>query len=84
MQDILDYFDFADGLIADAKEAKADGDISWLEAVKLVIANAPAGAKAFMGSQEIPEQFHNLDKDDYKVLAERGFKVVQSLVGLFA
>lgn len=74
---------FVKGVLADALEAKADGEISGFEMAKIALSNAPGAFSAFLGLDLAVLEAKDLDKEESKELAALGMEIGKLAVQLF-
>lgn len=75
---------FVKGVLADAVEAKADGEITNFEMVKIGLANAPAGVTALIGLDQAILEAQDIDKAEAKELAGLAIDITKLAVQLFS
>lgn len=71
-------------VLKDAVEAKADGEISGYEMVKMALSNAPAAVQAVMGLDQALLEAKDIDKDEAKELAGLAIEIGKLSMALFA
>lgn len=84
IKEIKEALEFLKGVLADAVEAKADGEISTFEMVKIALGNAPAAVTALIGLDQAVLEAKDLDKDEAKVLAGLAIEIAKLGMQLFA
>lgn len=83
IKEALEIFDAAIAICNDVAEAKADGELSTMELLKVAIGNAPASVRAVMGAESVVAEMKDLDKDEAKLLASKGMELSQAVMRLF-
>lgn len=84
IKEIKEALSFLKGLVSDAVEAKADGEISGFELVKIGLSNAPAGVSALMGLDQAILEAKDIDKEEAKELAGLAIDIAKLSMKLFA
>jgi hypothetical protein len=72
------------GILADAVEAKADGEVSGFEMAKIALSNAPASVSAVMGLDQAFDEIKDIDKDEAKEVAQLALDIGKLVMQLFA
>jgi hypothetical protein len=84
IKEIREAMEFVKGALSDAVEAKADGEISGFEMVKIALSNAPAAVTAFMGLENAVLEAKDLDKEEAKELASMALEIGKLAMKLMA
>jgi hypothetical protein len=84
INEIEEALDAAIGLVESIADAKADGEVTKLEMLKIAISNSPAIIKGVVGLDKALEQAKDLDKQELEVLASKGIKLVQAVGRVFS
>jgi hypothetical protein len=84
IKEIKEGLEFIKGVLVDAVEAKADGDVTTFEMVKIALSNAPAAVSAVMGLDQAILEAKDIDKDEAKELAGLALEIGKLAMQLFA
>lgn len=84
INEIEEALDAAIGLFESIADAKADGEVTKLEMLKIAISNSPAIIKGVVGLDKALEQAKDLDKQELEVIASKGIKLVQAVGRVFS
>jgi len=84
IKEIKEAMEFLKGVMADAVESKADGEISTFEMIKIALSNAPAGVSAVMGLDQVVLEAKDIDKEEAKELAGLALEIGKLAMQLFA
>ena len=83
IKETLEIMDFLMGVVEDAADAK-EGGFDVMDVIKISIGNAPAAVKAAMGADQVVNEMKDLDKEEVKLLADKGVALAKALMKLYA
>lgn len=79
VKETLEVLDAGISVAKKLKEVMADGEMSWVDGVKLAITEAPSLMKAVSGIQAVPSELKDLDRAEIELIAEKGIELVKAL-----
>lgn len=84
IDEIVEAFDGAIGIVKSLADAKADGEISKMELLKAAFSNAPGVIKGIAGLDKAIEQAKDLDKAELEIIATKGMELAQAVGKFFS
>lgn len=84
IKEVMEIYDAAISICNDVAEAKADGEVSYVEMFKVAVGNAPASVRAVMGAELVMEEMKDLDKAELEMIATKSLELANAVMKLFA
>lgn len=84
IKETLEVIDCADSIVSDLLKHKSDdGKISVMEIGQTAVANIPETLTAIIGSNQIPSELMDIDKDEAILISKKAVNVFNKLIKIF-